>query len=43
MTVQKDENQALNVLHRYDSADGLKPIFKRSSSIWQGRRTRTKL
>jgi len=33
MTVQKDENQALNVLHRYDSAEGREPNFKRSLSI----------
>jgi len=33
MTVQTDENQTLNVLHQYDSADGREPNFKRSSSI----------
>jgi len=27
MTVQTDENQTLNVLHRYDSADGREPNF----------------
>ena len=43
MIMQTDENQSLNVLHRYDSADGLEPNFKRSSSIWQYRQTRTKL
>jgi len=33
MTVQTDENKTVNVLHRYDSADGREPNFKRSSSI----------
>jgi len=33
MTVQTDENQTLNVLRRYDSADGREPNVKRSSSI----------
>jgi len=28
MTVQTDENQALNVLRQYDSADGREPNFK---------------
>jgi len=33
MTVHTDENQALNVLHRYEIADEREPNFKPSSSI----------
>jgi len=33
MTVQTDENHTLNVLRRYDSAEGREPSFKRSTSI----------
>jgi len=33
MTVKTDENQTLNVLRRYDSADGQEQNFEHSSSI----------
>jgi len=34
MTVQTDENQTLNVLHRYDSADGREPKKRIQTAIY---------